>query len=89
MPLMIVYILMNFYFNHIKIICKKLQWEGGNIGYYLFLIGVFSLTLHGIGQALACNQVYHHCYCWLLKPLMLKTYDLKDKTYIYEVSIIL
>jgi hypothetical protein len=59
MPLMIVYILMNFYFNHIKIICKKLQWEGGNIGYYLFLIGVFSLTLHGIGQALACNQVLY------------------------------
>jgi hypothetical protein len=59
MPLMIVYILMNFYFNHIKIICKKLQWEGGNIGYYLFLIRVFSLTLHGIGQALACNKVLY------------------------------
>ena len=57
---MSVYSLMKFYFTHIKMICKQLQWEGVNIAYYLFLIGVFSLTLRGIGQALACNQVYHH-----------------------------
>jgi hypothetical protein len=34
------YIIMNFYFNIKKLISKKLQWEGVNLSYWVFLIGV-------------------------------------------------
>jgi hypothetical protein len=45
---MIFYIIMSFYFNHIKIICKNIQWEGVNIAYWVFLIGISNLTLQYI-----------------------------------------
>ena len=33
---MIFYIIMIFYFTHIKMICEDIQWEGVNIAYGVF-----------------------------------------------------
>ena len=36
-------------FQQMKIISKQLQWEGCNIAYWVFLIGVSNLTLRYMG----------------------------------------
>jgi hypothetical protein len=47
-------------FHEIKTTIKKIQWEGVNIAYCVFLMKVLVWPSQYMGQSSVCNQVYNH-----------------------------